>query len=293
MNFCAKCGTKFENESKFCTNCGEGAVIEAAQPAQSPQPDESPQPAPSQQPDEPPQPAQEQTPPPQDAAPAKPPSELMTNSINAVKQTFSVDPEAAVETSFESVAPVWMILGGAYVIIYALVIRAWIVGFFESFLNFIGGGFGDFNIRDFIDADVITGLQNQMFLRTLITAAISVFLAAVLVKLICIAFKIDMSFTKSLNLATGASIVPSIILIAALVVTPISVMTAFVLSSISTLAFAFMLYRGMKRVISFPSSPFWIYCALYVIIMVVIMFTSNQLYTGVMEEFFDDLMMRF
>ena len=273
MKFCVKCGKENEGNLKFCVGCGasyENNVADNSVPA-SPAQQDSVQPlAPAQAPPQVPAP---QAPAPQamypvqtvqtaQTAPAVQGGGLMQDAITAIMQTLSKDPERAVTTAINSRYNVWIALCAINAFIAALYMRVLVNGIINSIADMFGvfGGIGTAVVRAEINS-----LLNQIFIYTFIANVLSLIVLGLLVMALFSIFKIGVTFTKSMDIATSAALITSAVIVAAIVISFISSGGAFMLVLFSPIPGVIMLYRGIKKYANFPNSPLWVFMAFYVV----------------------------
>ena len=224
--FCSNCGTQKEEDVKFCPQCGFGE--ESGGDADIPR----------------------------RAAPRvhtrASRNMLVEDSLKAVRQTFSVNPEEAVETAIMSKENVWLILGGIYCVITAVYMRV----IFDAIIDFLLGGLGGLFLSEY---------QNRMLVLGLLTGALIIFAYSCAMKVLFALFKIDVPFTKVMDIVTSSALISSLVAVVAIVVSFISIFTALGLYFVAAVAFYVMLYRGIQKAAEFRCSPFWMYCATMIV----------------------------
>ena len=262
MKFCVKCGKENEGNLKFCVGCGapyENNVADTNVPA-SPAQQDSVQPfAPAQAPPQAPTP---QAMYPVHTAPIVQGGSLMQDAITAIKQTLSKDPERAVATAINSRYSVWIALCAINAFVAALYMRVFMNGLIDFFAN-LAGGFGGIGAAA-VRAE-INSLLNQLFIYTFIATALSLIVLGLLVMALFSIFKISATFSKSMDIATSAGLISSAVVAAAIVISFISSGGAFMLVLFSPIPGVIMLYRGIKKYATFPSSPLWVFMVLYIV----------------------------
>jgi len=193
----------------------------------------------------------------------KEPSMLIADSIAAIKQTFSINPEKALVTALSSKSNIWITLGGLYVLLSALVLRVLLGNIFSSFLDMFGFAGG---VTQSLISEEISRMQNHVFMYGIITMAIYFFALSAFIKILYTLFSIDITFTKTMDIVATSSLVASVAMAGAIIISFVSISGAYVLVLVSSIAHTIMLYRGIKKSAEFPNSPFWVYMTLIIII---------------------------
>ncbi|MCL2224341.1 MAG: hypothetical protein FWB96_05160 [Defluviitaleaceae bacterium] len=242
--FCSSCGSEIGEKLEFCQNCGakKGETMNVSGVSNSTSLESN---------------------------------TMVTDSISAIKQTFTVNPEHALETAINSTGNTWVILGGLYVVLSALSMRVIFGNFISSILGMFGivGGAAGLLMRE-----QISQLQNQMLVSGLVGGAITLLAISACVKLLYSMFKIDFSFVKVMDVVAASSLVASVALSVSIVVSFFSIIGAFTLLYVGSVVHAVMLYRGIQKSAKFPCSPFWVYIALMIAVnFVLVAFTMNFL----------------
>ena len=268
INLCSKCGKQNESGIKFCTTCG-AATGGAAQNTTNMPRDETTAYTSQQFYANPP--THQGQPHPQSAPAYVHQQTIMNESMIAIKQTFSKNPEAAIETAINARNKVWLVLGGVYVLLSAVFARMLVS-------NVISGALGAAEalmpamVRRFID-DLLSG----MFMYGLLFAAASLFVFGACMLMLFSIFKINIPFSKVMDVTAASSLIASAILAAAIIISFISTSGAFVLGIlVAPVAPIIMLYRGIQKTAKFESSPFWVYMGLTMVSIAVLNFISSS-----------------
>ena len=202
----------------------------------------------------------------------------MTTTVTCIKQLFSKDPEAAVLTAANSKDPVWAIFGAAYALLMGIFVRMFtgnaLIQIMRSAMDAagglandifgFGGGFGGgLGVPDpRMVVNLMMGpIQMQLIFISVFLGALSIVLYAVCLKLMHVAQKIDVPFTKMLNLVAGASLLPSAAMAAAILISFISAIAALFLVGIAGIVFYCMFYAAAKQITPFKTSPLWVFLA--------------------------------
>lgn len=243
--FCSNCGMQKEENELFCPDCGfsdeDGA--DAGRPRRT-----------------------ATRPRPQAAQ-----NRLFEDSLKAIRQTLSVNPEEAVETAILSKENIWLILGGFYCLIMGVFMRVFfdglITGTREFLLSFM-------EPRDFSELIVELGISwfydlsfylNRVFVLGLLSGAFEILLYGCAVMVLFRLFKIDILFTKVMNIVTSSMLVCCPIYIAAIIVGFFNLLAATGLFIIGGIAFCTVLYRGILKTADFKCSPLCVYCATLIV----------------------------
>ena len=229
--FCSNCGAQRDEGVKFCQQCGaaeeaHGDVDIPRRPAPRPRP-----------------------------RPQASQNRLVEDSLLAIRQTFSVDPEKSVETAIMSKENVWLILGGIYCVITAIYMRV----IFDAIIDFI---FGFAGLVGFMD---LSEYQNRMLVLGLLTGALFLLVYSCAVKVLFALFRIDVPFTKVMDIVTSSSLIYMLLIVVGIILSFISMFSALGLYFLGTVAFYIMLYRGIVKTADFRCSPFWVYCATMIV----------------------------
>lgn len=291
---CTKCGVQLDGNLKFCTSCGN-MITAPESPAQYPAPQQAQElpfttPTPQQQQQQPPpqyQPQQTQYPPHESPAPYQPPAApppqhqaaapvranpnpLVSETQSSIKQIFK-RPEDSILTSMHSNSPVWAILASLYVLVFGLKVLVLFDVFIMRIVVFVERTELDFwyapfmtDLHEFERAIRELGLQSfsdQRFFNGLLIGAVYLLGLALCVKLLFSILKQNVSFLSTMKMVGSASLVCSIIMLAA-VLLGLLVPTAWIgmlLVPLSITALHITVYTNIRNVGEFNGSPLWIY----------------------------------
>ena len=226
--FCSNCGAQKDEGVKFCQQCGAGEETHGdTEIPRRPTPRPRPRPQASR-------------------------NRLVEDSLLAIRQTFSVDPEKSVETAIMTKENIWLILGGIYCVITAIYMRV----VFDAIIGFVLGGFGGFFLGEF---------QNRMLVFGFLTGALFLLAYSCAVKVLFALFRIDIPFTKVMDIVTSSGLIFILLLVFGILLSFISASLALGMYFLGAIAYYIMLYRGILKTADFRCSPFWVYCATMIV----------------------------
>ena len=223
---CIKCGNLLKENTTYCSNCGaKNDELTPNVPVES--------------------------------------NGTLSDSLRAMLQSFSIEPENAILTAAYSKGHVWTILGGMYSILAAIHYRMLIQ-------NSLAGSFLGMMIMGRESPGSEFGhMLNRFKLSGFVSSAVYMIMLFFGVQYIYSKFKINYRFISVMNIVTASTIVISASMAVAIMLSFFSVSGAINLFIAGFIAHIVLLYRGIKKSAEFSVSPFWTYFVVLVINMVV------------------------
>jgi len=203
------------------------------------------------------------------AAPASPgvnKDALIADSLDAVKKFFSPRPLEASGGALGYTSPVWMALGGAHVaaiLLLYIAMSAKMGGFFGTFF-----GYG------------------------LLTAAASFFVLSGGAKLIFVLGKIDMPFSRVMNLVSVAVLPITAAVLAGVVLTFINAQWGMFLAAAGILGGAACFYYIVRKTTDAAgakSDPFWLVFGLLAVYLLVMAMLQKSMMESMLQSAFSSM----
>ena len=188
---------------------------------------------------------------------------ILSDSLKAMLQSFSIEPEKAILTAAHSKGHIWVILGGMHSILSAIHYRILVEN------NLMGSILGIMLMEGQtpINSD-LSQMLSRFKLAGFVSSIIYMLILVFGVSFLYSKFKIDFRFIKVINIVTASTIVSSAAMAIAIALSFLSISGAINLFIAGIIAHIVLLYRGIQKSAEFSSSPFWTYFAILVINMV-------------------------
>ena len=159
-----------------------------------------------------------------------------------------------------------LLMGIFYRVFVGNVLAEMIRSIMEAFGGMFGFG-GMMPPGDFLELQMgisffMSHIQVQLIFMAIVLGALNLLLYATCVKLTCAIHKVEIPFTTTLNIAAGASLIPSAAMAAGILISFISATAALFVVSMASIALYVVLYSSMKQVVSFKTGPLWAFIGL-------------------------------
>jgi len=222
---CVKCGNLLKENSPHCSKCGaNNDEIKPNAPEQS--------------------------------------NGMLADSLKAMIQSFSIEPEDAIITAAHSKGHVWIFLGGMHSILSAIFYRMSVQNSLTgSILGIMIMG-GQSPVRGSSD---LSQILFRFKLAGFVSSVIYMFILIIGVQFLYSKFKIDFHIIRVMNIVTASTIMSSASMAIAILLSFFSVSGAINLFIAGIIAHVVVLYRGIKKSAEFSISPFWAYFVILVI----------------------------
>ena len=169
--------------------------------------------------------------------------------MDVYKQFFTKTPENSIPTALNSPINTWFVVIGVFAIVTAITVTV----IYGQLIAMIPFGFGGF----------LPDLRAAIFIGTLIGVAIGFFIQAGLVMLVFVIYKINISFTKVMDMTAATYIPVTVSIAAALILGFIHLPLALIAVLLGFYGTIVMLYRGMQEVAGVGNSIFWGFIGMY------------------------------
>ena len=169
--------------------------------------------------------------------------------MEVFKQFFTRSPENSIATALNLAVNTWFVILGVFALVSAISVTV----IYGQLIAMIPFGMGAF----------LPDLRAAIFIGTLIGVAIGFFINAGFVKLVFVIYKINISFTKVMDMV-AATFIPIIVSIAAaMILGLVHIPLALIVVLLGFYATIVMLYRGMQEVAGAGNSIFWGFIGMY------------------------------
>lgn len=229
--FCSNCGKNLSEDAKFCDGCGAQInTVKVGAETGS-----------------------------QNTVVAAP-NPIFKDFLNVIKGFFSKNTVKTVGDEAKSTGMEWIILAAISVLTLALALAVNAKQILDSLLGAASGFVGGYIYK-----------FGPLFLCGLIIGVVTYFLmSGVIFASMKLIFKKNVNFVSVLNLVAAASLPLSCVYVINILLGFIWTGFIFVLFTVGTVSSAVLLYVGIQKLDKLESSPFWIYNAVWGIVVAVI-----------------------
>ena len=182
----------------------------------------------------------------------------------AIRGVFSGDPAAATATASEAKSPIWTLLGGAYVVIFAFTPFLLARSFLSSLMDTVSDTFGDLGLGGYsmpgsYFTDMLNQIFGQVFGYSLLLGIVSFFIWATATHILFHSQPTTVGYVQSMNLASAALIPSTAGMVAGIILSLAYAPLGFLCIGIGQFASSMLVYQGVRHTNRLTKPAFWAY----------------------------------
>jgi hypothetical protein len=228
----------------------------------------------------------------------------MMDMMAAIKQFFSATPQASAMTAANSFSHTWIVFACANVLLAGLGFLLMVQGAFKSVIRSIAllmvgeiksyswTGDHEYYTRAEILAEVrkvnselIGELPNgSFFLIGMLLAIVALAIVVGGVMIMNSVYRANLSFVKTLNMASSALIINTVTLAVAIIFSFFWVQFSFFLLFVGVLGSMFMIYDAVRKLIPTEKGTFWFYLGIQVVNAVLVLWIGSATFASSMKS---------
>ena len=232
----------------------------------------------------------------------KSPNNSVADAVTGFKSFFSGNPVQTLDTATGSLSHMWVLQGGAFILLSALALSIFPMQLAFSFVVSIIRGTGpefsmsarEISEMNSVFREMFSALFpfGRMFGANLIGSIISFFVMVGLLKCIYVINKVNAPVVSVMNLLSASLLVLTCAYVAATFlsfITPIAYFSIVVVC-VGYVGHFIMLYIGIQKVGTSSSGAFWLFLAALAIHIVIVGLVSGQIFTSMLDFDLDSLL---